>query len=232
MQEEFSHIEIIEDEPVEIVKEEKPVILEKLSDLEGWKKDAKKIGYCLIVIAAIIAGAWAIKKLSLSWGLRFHAPIEIISYQRHVQSNPNFSFVFSKKYLFDGDDQKKYGADYLAGFHIQNDQRTGCDVRKTNIGLNFAKSDLEINDAISKDLSAHVKGFANYSGTRIKIDNQAAMRTEFLLTDPLDNTLHIVQVMVSNGGQNYLLVCGSGESQYEFYKKDFETFLDSFSWNK
>jgi hypothetical protein len=60
------------------------------------------------------------------------------------------------------------------------------------------------------------------------MDGRDAMEAEFTLTDPLNNTLHLKQVMVSNGGDSYLMVCGSGQSQYEFYKDDFSAFVNSF----
>lgn len=232
-QEEISHIEIAQEEKLpEKIQEKKNVLWSKLSDLAGWKKDAKKVFYLLIVLTILMGGYVGIKKLSSLGAVRLHAPIELVSYQKYSQDNPIFSFVFSKKFVLDKDEQKKFGTDYLAGFHLEADQRTGCDVRRSDVGINFAKSDQEINDAISKDLGAHVKGFSNYNGKRIKMDGQPAMVTEFTLTDPLNNTLRLKQVMVSKEGVDYLLVCGSGQPQYEFYTADFSDFINSFRFTR
>ena len=121
----------------------------------------------------------------------------------------------------------------MAGFYLNTDQRTGCDVRSSEVGINFSKNDQEINDAISKDLSANVRGFSDYQGKRIKIDGKDAMQVGFSLIDPLGSTLHITQVMVSNGSEkNYLIACGSGQAQYKFFQKDFNDFISSFRWKK
>ena len=234
MEEKVSHIEILQEErETKQVEQKKSALLEKLTDIKGWKNDVKKIVYLLGIALVLVVGYVGISNaVASSWKLRFHMPVEVIQYEKHSQDNPTFSFLFSKKFVYDDDQQKKYGADYLGGFHLQADQRTGCDVRLSTVGINFAKNDQEINDAISKDLSSHVKGFANYSAKRIKMDGQDAMVTEFTLTDPLSNTLHLKQVMVSKGGDSYLLVCGSGQSQYDFYKDDFSEFIGSFRFTR
>jgi hypothetical protein len=225
----ISHIEIVQDEDEKVEAQEKKLsIWLKLKDVEGWKKDLRKTLWILLVIALMAGILFGAKRFFPLFSVRFHVPVEVVSYEKHQQQNPNLSFYFSKNFVFDEDQQKKYGSDYLAGFHLKADQRTGCDVRSSSMGINFGKSDQEINEAISKDLGSSVKGFSNYSGKRIKIDGRDALVTEFMLTDPLSNTLHLKQVMFSNGGDNYLVVCGSGQSQYEFYKDDFAAFIESF----
>ncbi len=234
IEEEVSHIEIVEEEKeIQLLKVEKKFIFKSLTDMRGWKKDAKKIVISLCVLIFISIGYYLITQAAtFSWSMRLHSPIEIISRLHHSQENPTFSFSFSKHYTYDSDEQKKYGDDYLAGFHLQSDQRIGCDVRQSIVGVNFSKSDQEISDAISSDLSTHVKGFSKYQAKRIKIDGKPAILSNFLLTDPLGNTLHINQIMVSNADKDYLIICGSGEAQYDFFQKDFQDFTDSFRWKK
>ena len=225
---EISHIEIVEEQkkPMEI----KTSFIKTLADMKGWKKDAKKIGYVVLVLLILI-GVYAASvkiKNAPSWGIRWHAPIERVKYQTYDDANAKFSFSYPERYVFDADQQKKFGNDYLAGFHLNSDGRTGCDVRRSEVGINFAKSDQEISAAVSKELAAGVKGFDKFSGQRFKLSGQDAYKTSFLLTDPLGNSLHITQVLVSANQENYLLVCGSGEAQYEFFAQDFADFLQSF----
>lgn len=233
-QQETSHIEISQDEEVEKpAVQEKISVWKKITDIEGWKKDLKRIalvvGVAIIILGSLIFGK---KILANSFGVRFQSPVQFVFYQQYAHTNPDFSFSYSKGYVFDGDENKKYGGGYLAGFYLDADQRTGCDVRSSEVGINFSKNDQEINDAISKDLAAHVRGFSNYQGKRLKIDGRDAMQVEFSLTDPLSNTLHITQVMVSNGNESYLIACGSGQAQYRFFQKDFHDFISSFRWKK
>ncbi|NTW27409.1 MAG: hypothetical protein HGA36_03725 [Candidatus Moranbacteria bacterium] len=233
-EQEFSHIEIVEDDEQELpVVDQKNLLLKKLVDLEGWKKDLKKIGYILallVVIAVIIVGVRML--VANPFGIRMHAPLEVVTYQKYSNAATAFVFSFPEGYVFDGDEQKKYGADYLAGFYLEADQRTGCDVRSSGVGINFAKSDQEIADAIKEDLAIHVKGFADFSSKRIKLDGRDAMQTNFSLTDPLGNTLQITQLMTSNDGKDYLIACGSGKAQYKFFQQDFQDFINSFEWRK
>lgn len=228
-EENISHVEVVQEETVESKKES--TFRKNLLDFGGWKRDLKKI----IIIVSILVIAFFMYKAGLKifekpMGVRFHAPIERVKFQEAKHENPGFAFKYSEKYSYDGDQQKKYGADYLGGFHLINDDRTGCDVRRNEVGINFSKSDQEINEAVSKDLAAQVKGFAEFSGKRIKLGKSDAYVSNFLLTDPLGNTLHIQQTLVSKDGQNYILVCGSSQAQYEYFQQDFQDFLDSFRW--
>ncbi|EKE16293.1 MAG: hypothetical protein ACD_11C00021G0022 [uncultured bacterium] len=203
-------------------------------DVSGWKKDAKKIFYVLLIL--LVAGGiyQGVSKLKpyLTWGAHFKSPIELIKYQTYSSEDLDLSFSYSDKYVFDANEKKKYSKDYLAGFYLKADQRTGCDVRLTDIGINFSKNDQEIKDAISKDLAANVKGFADFSGERIEIDGESAMRVSFLLTDPLGNILRITQVMVTHNNKSYLLVCGAGQPHYAIYEKDFNDFIEKIHWKK
>lgn len=234
-EQEISHIEIAEEtEEAKKSAVKKNLFVQILADMEGWKKDAKKIGYVLLAILLVLILGWGIMRMvnAPSWGLRFHAPIERVKYQTHNDPAGKFSFVFPVRYTFDSDEQKKFGADYMAGFHLNADSRTGCDVRASEVGINFAKSDQEISEAIAKELSVNVKGLENFSGQRIKLNKRDAFAVNFSLIDPLGNKLRINQILISSPKQeNYLLVCGSGEAQAEFFAQDFADFLRSFRLN-
>lgn len=209
-------------------KQEIKDFFKSLLDLEGWKKDSKKIAVIIGSMVAVILLVTVAVKISQmqSWSLRFNSPIETVEHQEF--KNENFSFFFPERYVLDKNEQKKFGADYLAGFHLADDDRTGCDVRSSEIGINFSKSDQEIKDAFIKELSANVKGFDQFKGERLQIGKRDAFKVSFLLTDPLGNKLKINQVLLSGNNENYLLVCGSGSAMEKFFQKDFNDFFKSF----
>lgn len=220
----ISHIEITQIEEIEVDKnEEKNALLKKLFDKDGWKKDGKKIFTIVLFLFALVAiiDLFAAK----SWGLRFYLPVEIVKYD--VYNDSNFSFVFPKSYVLDKNEQGKFGSDYIIGFHLANDSRTGCDVRSSKVGINFSKSDDEISSAVSAELAKNVKGFDKFDGKRIDIDGFDAYKASFDLIDPIGNNLRINQVLLSVKDNNYLLVCGSGISQNQFFAKDFNDFFSS-----
>lgn len=199
-------------------------IWKKLVDKDGWKKDAKKIALIVFAIAAATL-AVSIYKME-NWGINFQKPAEFVKYVSY--EDQMIKFAFSDRYVLDKNEQKKFGSDYLAGFHLMDDSRTGCDVRQSEVGINFSKTDEEISRAVEADLAKSVKGLKNFDAKRIEIDEREAYRANFDLTDPLGNSLRINQVLVGNGKDNYLLVCGSGRAQAEFFQNDFEDFFKSF----
>lgn len=217
---------------LEKFKKIKKYFIDIFADISGWKKDFKKISrisLAVLIVLGVYAGVMKIKT-HLSWGLHFNAPVEWVKYKSYSADDLDLSFSYPDKYIFDANEKKKYSTDYLAGFYLKADQRTGCDVRATNIGINFSKSDQEIKNSIFKSLSANVKGLADFSGKRIEIDNEPAMQVSFLLVDPLGNTLRIIQTMVSHNNQSYLLICGAGQSHYWIYEKDFDDFISRIYW--
>lgn len=206
--------------------EAKALVIKELLDVKGWKKDAKKICLTLAAIASIIIFTQVLRMPS--WSLRFNSPVEVVKNISFDQSDSKFSFVFPERYVLDKNEEKKFGNDYLVGFHLEADGRTGCDARTSEVGINFSKNDEEISEAFSKELSAGVKGFDKFEGKRLKINGRDAFQSNFILTDPLGNSLKISQTLLSAGQENYLLVCGSGRAQSEFFAEDFEDFIQSF----
>lgn len=204
------------------------VCREKLLDFGGWKKDGKKIVIAVIILATVFS--LIIFFSSPKWELRLQTPVQFISYNQHYLEKSKISFVYPKQFVFDGDEKKKFGDDYLGGFHLDSDSRTGCDIRTSVVGINFSKDEQQINEAIQNDLKQNVKGLENYSGKKSKIDGKDAFAVNFSLTDPLNNILSISQVMVSNGDQHYLFICGSNKAQTQQYANDFQNFFDSVQW--
>lgn len=187
-----------------------------------------------IVLLIIISmyGLHLVTQRYATYGVRFHVPITLEKYHTYSDQDKDVTFRYTDRYVIDMDDQHKYGASYIAGMHRADDVRTGCDIRFNAVGINFAKTDQEINDAIYRDLSQSVKGLADFTGERMVIDGENAMRVDFDLVDPLGSTLRISQVIVTHNDVNYLIACGSNASQYEFFESDFQLLFESLKWAK
>ncbi len=201
--------------------------------------DIKKKRYNLLIIicalclggAVLLIGGRISEQFGL-WGYRVQSPITVMKYHSYRNDDSGIKFRYTDEYVIDIDAQNRYGDDYIAGIHLNADQRTGCDIRYNAVGINFAKTDQEISDAIYNDLGKNVKGLSEFHSKRIAIDREDAVQVDFLLVDPLGSTLHVTQVIASHDGQAYLIACGSGEAQYKFFSHDFQLLLDSFSWIK
>ena len=196
------------------------------------RKKVKKIILTVIVLILIFVAWKTVQKFSDTglFGYRSSVYLEKVKFEKYSHSGPDFSFQYPDHYVFDDDADKKFGADYLAGFRLKSDQRTGCDMRHNLVGLNFSKSDAEITSALEKELSKNAQDFKLLSAKRINIGGEPAFRTEFSFTDPIASTVRLSQNIVSHDGQNYLIVCGTGDYQYKFFQKDFDAFFQSFRW--
>lgn len=199
----------------------------------------KMLGYKIVryvMLVAFVCGFIMVIQLIsaqyLPFGFEMQTPFIAKKYHTYTQEEHGIKFRHTDHYVIDTDEKQKYGESYIVGLHMVNDARTGCDIRYNAVGINFAKSDQEINDAIYNDLAKNVKGLSEYQGKRITIDGEDAMRVDFLLTDPLGNILHISQAIVSHEGDDYLIACGGNASQYTYFAQDFQLLFDSLQWIK
>ena len=199
----------------------------------------KVLGYTIVryaILALSVCGFILVMQLVsarfLPFGFDVQMPFITKKYHTYTQKEHGITFRHTDHYVIDTDEKQKYGENYIVGLHMVNDARTGCDIRHNAVGINFTKSDQEINDAIYNDLAKNVKGLTEYQGKRIVIDGEDAMRVDFLLTDPLGNILHISQAIVSHDGNDYLIACGGNASQYAYFAQDFQLLFDSLQWIK
>lgn len=210
----------------------KSVAAKTLLSKEGWKKDLKKLKwiFLLIILVLIALGAKKFGNLEI-FGWRLDAKLTKVNYREYNHVAPDFSFRYPDYFQTDEDSQHKYGDNYLAGFKLKSDQRTGCDARTASAGINFKKSDQEIQAALANELSQNAKDFRLVSSGRMKIGGEDAYLMSFSFTDPIGSTARLTQIMTSHAGENYLLICGTGDYQYQFFSRDFDNFFKSFSWN-
>lgn len=205
----------------------------KLPNLQSLKKKKylQKTSKAINIIVLILVALGLIVYLSGNiFGLRTDVFIDKISYKKYDHIGPNFSFKYPDYYEIDNGENKNYGESYLTGLKLTTDSRTGCDIRLSKKGINFKKSDQEISDALTEEISKSAKDFELKKYKRIKIDGNEAFSQEFTFTDPLGNRTRVNQVMGGNDKNFYIFICGTGEYQYKFFQKDFNDFLKSFQW--
>lgn len=192
------------------------------------KKFLEKILFLLIAVLIFLAFLVVANRS----GWRFVWSLQKINYLTYDHIGPDFNFRYPDYYHFDSDSEKRFGQDYIAGFKLRTDQRTGCDIRYNPFGLNFQKSDEEIQKAIEDDLAKTAKEFTLIKGQRMKLDGDDAFLTDFSFLDPTGNTVRLAQVLTTHAGADYLMVCGTGEYQYKFFQRDFSDFFENFQWEK
>jgi len=183
-----------------------------------------------LVIVAVVIALLLVTVILRKSDLRLDMSLRKINYQAYNHVGPDFSFRYPDYYVFDGDEQQKYGASYIGGFRLKSDARTGCDMRQSESRINFKKSDQEIREALQKDFEKSVKNFNLIKTERIKLGGEDAFVFEFSFTDPTGSTVHLAQIITGHEQTGYLLVCGTGDYQYKYVQKDFADFLNSFQW--
>ncbi len=197
----------------------------RLVGLRGWKRDPKRlavpVSVLIVLLGALSAGAFVAR----GGAIRLHVPVVFVA--THTVTATGYTFRYPVTYADEVGDAK-YGAAYLTGFHLPGDNRTGCDVRSSDTGLNFAKGDAAIRTALVSELSKSAGGFELKSAGRMTIGSDPAYSVEFSFTDPMGDTMRIDQVMTTDRGNHYILICGAHDAQWDFFKDDFQTFFGSF----
>jgi len=213
-------------------KLKKIIVATKNFLFKDWKKDLKKIQFLLVVIfyAAIVLGIVSFFTGNL-FGWKTDVFINKVSYKTYSHIAPNFSFKYPSYFGVDNGEGKNYGTSYLAGLKLDSDSRTGCDIRLNGAGLNFKKSDDEIKKALIAEVSKGAKDFNLLNAKRIKVNGEDAFSLEFAFTDPIGGKVRLNQILTGHNNNFYLFICGTGEYQYKYFEKDFQSFIDSFKWN-
>jgi hypothetical protein len=200
---------------------------------KGWKKDLKKLQKIAAVVFYLVIILGIISYFSNGlFGWKTKIFIDKVNYKEYSHIGPDFSFEYPDYFQIDDGEGKKYGNNYLTGMKLVSDSRTGCDVRLNAVGLNFQKSDEEITKALAGEISKSAQDFQLISSKRFKIDNENAFSLEFSFKDPINSRVHLNQVLTIHENNFYMIICGTGEYQYKFFEKDFQSFLNSIEWKK
>lgn len=197
----------------------------------NWKAPLKKTGRFANAIILTLVFIISVAYFSLTaFGFRTSAFVEKISYKNYEHTDPSFSFKYPDYYEIDYNKNKNFGKNHIIGFRLKTDSRVGCDIYQSKKGINFKRTDEEINDALVRESLKSSKSFHLKKYERIKIDGNNAISQEFTFIDSSENETRATKVISGHDKDFYIFICGTGEYQYKFFQKDFEGFLKSFQW--
>jgi hypothetical protein len=113
---------------------------------------------------------------------------------------------------------------------LTTDDRTGCDIRRGGPQLDLSKSNQEITNAIIGPIKDKASGFQLLENKAVSIGGRKAFQVSFSFLDPIGARVRLDQIFIPEK-ENYMIICGTGEYQYTFFKKDFQTFYDSINFD-
>jgi len=184
-----------------------------------------------VALAILIAGysAYRLSQKDLfGWRLNFNlSKVEISDYQGIA---PNIAFKYPKIFDLDLDKDKRYGSAYVAGIKLATDDRTGCDIRRGGPQLDMSKSNQALSDEITGPIKAKASDFQLLESSKTKVGGRPAFQVSFSFLDPIGARVRLDQIFLPEK-ENYMIICGTGEYQYNFFRKDFQTFYDSINFD-
>lgn len=186
----------------------------------------------IILIIAVFVGSifyYASQNDILGWRLNFQ--IQKVETRDYKGLAPNIYFRYPIVFEIDGDAENKYGPAYVVGIKLKTDNRTGCDIRIDGPELDHTKTEDELVQQVTEEISKNAKDFKIVSKEKMKIDGREAFKVSFSFLDPIGARVQLDQIFVSNDNMNYFIICGTGEQQYNFFRKDFSTFFDSIDFD-
>jgi len=160
-----------------------------------------------------------------SWRLNFNlAKIETANYQSY---GPKISFKYPSIFEIDPDPDNHYGDNYLVGIKLKTDNRTGCDIRTNGPDLDYSQTTDELADRVLSQIKEKATDFRLIQKEKFILGKRPALKTSFSFLDPIGARVRLDQIFTNNDETNYMVICGSGEYQYDFFKKDFEVLYRS-----
>jgi len=193
----------------------------------------KKRIFAVIAILIVVALGYCVflfsEKDFLGW--RLNLGVTKIETSDYAGLAPNINFKYSKIFEIDSDQEKKYGAGYVVGLKLKTDNRTGCDIRLGGPELDFSKDAQALADTVIGSIKEKTKDFNLIEKNKMKIGGSDAFEVSFSFLDPIGARVRLDQISVKNGNNNFMIVCGTGEYQYDFFKKDFQSFYNSIDFN-
>jgi len=194
-------------------------------------KSLKIMGVAFVVVAILISGYFAYRlsqKDLFGWRLNFNLnKVETNDYNGFA---PTIAFKYPKIFELDLDKDKKYGSAYVAGIKLATDDRTGCDIRLGGPQLDLSKSNQELADGITGPIKSKASDFQLLENSKTSIGGRQSFKVSFSFLDPIGARVRLDQIFLPEK-ENYMIICGTGEYQYNFFKKDFQIFYDSINFN-
>ena len=166
------------------------------------------------------------------FGWRFNFNFSKVEMSDFKSLAPKFSFQHPSIFQIDTDEEKRYGKGYLTGIKLKTDNRTGCDVRTGGPALDYSKLESELAGIVTNPIKDKSKDFKLIENKKEKLGGKDAFKISFSFMDPIGARVRLDQVFVSNNGENFFIICGTGEYQYEFFKKDFDIFYNSINFGE
>ena len=185
--------------------------------------------FALVVVAALFYSASYLSAHDLfGWRLDFSfLKVKTGEYQGF---GPKLSFKYPDIFEIDSDPENRYGDNYVVGIKLKTDSRTGCDIRKGGPNLDYSKSVNELTESVTSKIKDKAKDFSLLEQEKIKIAGQDGLKTSFSFLDPIGARVRLDQINVRKGDINYLIICGAGEYQFRFFKRDFDILYGSLAF--
>ena len=185
-----------------------------------------------ILVAALAIGGYLTYRLSqkdlFGWRLNFN--LSKVETSVYTGLAPNISFLYPRTFEVDLN-RERYGKGYIAGIKLKTDDRTGCDIRIGGPELDYSKSAEELAGEVVAPIRDKASGFELLSQSKTTVGGRDALRVSFSFLDPIGARVRLDQVFVADEGVRYYMICGTGEYQYAFFRKDFDLFYDSIDFS-
>jgi len=188
------------------------------------------IFFIVVILVGLSYGGYLLSKKDI-FGWRFNFSFNKVETSDYKNIAPNLKFKYPNIFEIDNDKEQRYGKGYLTGIKLRTDNRTGCDIRTNGPQIDFSKSDQEITDSVISQIKDKAKDFKLIENGKITIGGRDAFKTSFSFLDPIGARVRLDQVFAQNENTNFFIICGTGEYQYDFFKKDFQVFYDSISFD-
>lgn len=185
--------------------------------------------FVFLSIGMLIYFAFKISNEDL-FGWRFNFGFSKVETSDYNGFAPTIFFQYPKIFEIDLDTGKKYGKGYIVGIKLKTDNRTGCDIRTGGPELDYSKSENDLADEITVPIRERVNDFNLIDKYKTKIDGKNALKISFSFLDPIGARVQLDQMFVSSEGNNFIIICGTGEYQFAFFEKDFEVFYNSINF--
>lgn len=186
----------------------------------------------LIVLVILLVGYFAYRlsqKDLFGWRLNFN--LNKVETNTYTGFAPNLAFLYPKIFETDLDPEDNYGKGYLVGIKLKTDDRTGCDIRTNGPQLDLARSEQELTETIINPIQERASDFRLIEKGKLKIGGQPAFKVSFSFLDPIGARIRLDQIFTENQGTRFMIICGTGEYQHAFFRKDFQTFYDSINFS-
>jgi hypothetical protein len=185
---------------------------------------------CMVVIVGMTAySAYRVSRKDM-FGWRLNWSVGRVETKTYTGLAPNIAFSYPETFEVDLN-RERYGKNYLVGIKLKTDERTGCDVRTGGPILDFDKSSTDLIEEVVAPIREKVSGFSLLESRKTFIGGKSALRVSFSFLDPIGARVRLDHLFTEDGGVRYFMICGTGEYQYEFFRKDFDVFYDSIDFS-